>query len=324
MVSVVMVTYNHARYISEAIEGIVMQRARFPFELIIGEDHSTDDTLAIVKEYQLRRPDLIRVLTADKNVGMRENADRCFHACRGKYIAFCEGDDFWTDPLKLDVQIDMLERDPEMTACHTDYDRQTRRGIRANMHRREGASHVAVGKAYEQLLQEWTAMSATVVYRKDVLEDFEDSPFNNKSWPFGDYNRLLYASTRGRFGYLPTSTAVYRKIRGSALNGSAANGLKMVKAVAECRELFLRKIPVATDIENASMASARMMIYRAAFFSGDRAAFEEAYRQLSDQGYAPQGISHKIRSWALSARLPLAAYRTIKNLIDHYVSALPR
>ena len=117
LLSVIMITYNHEAYIAQAIEGVLMQETDFLIELIIGEDCSADRTREIVMEYQKRRPDLVRVFTSDVNVGMQRNGQRCFDAGRGKYIAICEGDDYWTDPRKLQKQVDFLEANAEYAMC---------------------------------------------------------------------------------------------------------------------------------------------------------------------------------------------------------------
>lgn len=121
IVSVKMITYNHEPYIAQAIEGVVRQETEFPFELIIGEDCSTDGTMAIVLEYQKKYPEIIRVVTSNKNVGAKKNGYRTTKACRGKYIAFCEGDDYWTDPLKLQKQVDFLEVNHDYGLVYTDF-----------------------------------------------------------------------------------------------------------------------------------------------------------------------------------------------------------
>ena len=121
LVSVKMITYNHAPYIAQAIEGVLQQKTNFPFELVIGEDCSTDGTREIVFEYQEKYPDIIRVITSDKNVGMKKNGYRTTKACRGKYVAFCEGDDYWHHPDKLQKQVDYLESHPECGMVFTDF-----------------------------------------------------------------------------------------------------------------------------------------------------------------------------------------------------------
>jgi len=120
--SVCLITYNHARFISQAIEGVLMQRANFEFELVIGEDCSTDGTRDIVLDYQRKHPQLIRVILASENGGKytgngRLNFIRTLRACRGEYVAFLEGDDYWTAPHKLQVQVDHLNANPTHSEC---------------------------------------------------------------------------------------------------------------------------------------------------------------------------------------------------------------
>ena len=111
LVSVVMVTYNHADYIRQAIESVMMQKTDFEFELIVGEDCSQDETREICFEYQRRFPGRIRVLWWHENVSkLGGNYNRCFCRCRGTYLAVLEGDDYWTDPFKLQKQVDLMRR----------------------------------------------------------------------------------------------------------------------------------------------------------------------------------------------------------------------
>ena len=123
LISVGMITFNHAPYIARAIEGVVKQSTGVSFELVIGEDCSTDGTRDLVIEYQKKYRDIIRVVTSETNVGMRNNAMRTIMACRGKYIAFCEGDDYWHRSDKLQKQIAYLETHSECGLVHSDYDR---------------------------------------------------------------------------------------------------------------------------------------------------------------------------------------------------------
>jgi glycosyltransferase involved in cell wall biosynthesis len=108
LVSVKTITYNHAPYIRRCIEGVLMQKTTFPFELVIGEDCSTDGTREIVLDYAKKYPEIIRVITSESNVGAKENSIRTNLACQGEYIAFCEGDDYWIDPLKLQKQYEAI------------------------------------------------------------------------------------------------------------------------------------------------------------------------------------------------------------------------
>ena len=122
VVSVWMITYNHEPYIRQAIEGVMMQKTDFAYELVIGEDCSTDKTREICFEYQKRYPDKIRVLWSEQNLYRNPhpagaNGRRTMAHCRGEFIAFCEGDDYWIDPLKLQKQVDIMRKYPNVGFC---------------------------------------------------------------------------------------------------------------------------------------------------------------------------------------------------------------
>ena len=118
-VSVCMVTYNHETFIAQAIESVLMQQTDFDFELIIGEDCSTDGTRQIVEEYQHRNPRRIRTLLRDKNLGASRNFEEVLSNSRGEYIALLEGDDYWTDPRKLQEQVRLMDANPHFSMCGT-------------------------------------------------------------------------------------------------------------------------------------------------------------------------------------------------------------
>ena len=119
-VSVAMITYNHERFIAQSIEGVLMQQTDFAVELVIGEDCSTDGTRAIVRRYGERHPERIRLLLPERNLGADANLAAVLKACRGQYVALLEGDDYWTDPTKLQKQVDFLEEHPDYVLCHHD------------------------------------------------------------------------------------------------------------------------------------------------------------------------------------------------------------
>lgn len=125
LVSISCITYNHAHYIKDALEGFLMQQTNFPFEVLIHDDCSTDGTDKIIREYAERYPDIIKPMyetvnqySQGKPIGsMIWNIPRA----KGKYIAICEGDDYWSDALKLQKQVDFLEANPSYGLCFTDF-----------------------------------------------------------------------------------------------------------------------------------------------------------------------------------------------------------
>src|SRR5690606_20841791 len=113
MLTICMATFNHEKLIDQALEGILMQKVDFDFEVIIKEDKSTDRTREIVLEYQKKHPDKIRLWLCKENLYSKRLKPKMYLFARGKYTATCEGDDYWTDPLKLQKQIGFLEKNSD-------------------------------------------------------------------------------------------------------------------------------------------------------------------------------------------------------------------
>lgn len=122
LVSICCITYNHEKYIRDAIESFLMQETNFPFEIIIHDDASTDKTADIIREYEKKYPELIKPIYQTENQyskGVKINLEFNFPRAKGKYIALCEGDDYWTDPNKLQIQVAFLEENPDYVITYT-------------------------------------------------------------------------------------------------------------------------------------------------------------------------------------------------------------
>lgn len=116
-VSVHIITYNHEEYIAQALDSVLMQKVDFDYEIVIGEDCSTDNTRQIVVDYQQKYPDKIRALLHETNIGGTQNDIAVHNACQGEYIAWLEGDDYWTSPHKLQKQVNYLDQHRECSMC---------------------------------------------------------------------------------------------------------------------------------------------------------------------------------------------------------------
>jgi len=112
-----MITYNHDKFIAQALDSVLMQKVNFPYEIIIGEDCSTDSTRNILINYKNKYPDKMNLLLQEKNIGSMRNFDQTLKTCRGKYVAILEGDDWWVSPDKLQMQVDFLENNPDFSIC---------------------------------------------------------------------------------------------------------------------------------------------------------------------------------------------------------------
>jgi len=117
LVSVAITAFNSERWLPRAVESAINQRTAFPVEIVIADDCSTDATLRVAHSYRERYPNVIRVLERSKNIGIQRNYYDTFEQCRGKYIAWLDADDFWTDPEKLAIQVQTLESDPSLNVC---------------------------------------------------------------------------------------------------------------------------------------------------------------------------------------------------------------
>lgn len=119
MVTIICITYNHEKFIRNALDSFLMQKTNFEFKVFIGEDHGSDHTADIIREYAKKYPDIIIPFIREKNIGAQRNLiDLCQHAT-SPYIAFCEGDDYWTDPLKLQKQVNFMEENKNIAVCGT-------------------------------------------------------------------------------------------------------------------------------------------------------------------------------------------------------------
>lgn len=207
LVSVCMTAYNQEPYIAAAIEGVLMQCTNFPVELVLGEDCSTDGTLAVCQRYAQRDPDRIRLLTGAENIGWRANYRRTIAACRGRYVAFCDGDDCWTDSGKLQMQVDRMENDSTVGMCYTRTEKYT--GNTGS------CTYLPAGEAaadFRSLLLNYTIGNCSTLARRDLLERYyeEVRPDLHPEWLTDDVPMWLWTAARSRIAFIDRVTARHR------------------------------------------------------------------------------------------------------------------
>lgn len=207
LVAIWMVTYNHEQYIKAAIDSVLMQRTNFDFHLFIGEDCSTDKTRQIINFYAIKHPEKITLYTYKHNIGATQNGQIIYKACfdsGAKYIAMLEGDDYWTDPYKLQKQVDFLEANPEFIMTFHDVKVLTKDGkIHDNFLTKlpvswETAEDLA---RYGQYIQTNTVLFRNVI--QNIPEIF-------RKYPFGDFVIELYIAEFGKIKYFEEAMSVYR------------------------------------------------------------------------------------------------------------------
>lgn len=203
-VSIFCMVYNHEQYIKQCIEKILMQKCLFDFEIVIGEDCSTDNSRALILELVNKYPGKFKLLFHNKNIGAQENQNLILKDCIGKYVALCEGDDYWIDPYKLQKQVDFLELNNEYTICH--------HRINLNINEKEELHKYHINKTTPttQTLEDIT--NYNFIYTCSVV--FRNIPLNLPDWskylPIGDYTMWLYLAKFGKIYYMPDIMAVYR------------------------------------------------------------------------------------------------------------------
>lgn len=207
MVSIRCITFNHESFIEQALDSFLMQRTTFPFEIVVHDDASSDKTANIIREYEKNYPNIIKPIYETENLYSKNVAQFrkiVDDACRGKYIAYCEGDDCWIDPNKLQMQVDWLETHPEYTMCCTDAVIESPDSI-LDWHRYEEDCDVPVkdmilgGGAFVQ--------SATLLYCKKLLTNYPDKC---QKCHVGDFPLQLWAALNGKVRYIRSKTAMYR------------------------------------------------------------------------------------------------------------------
>jgi glycosyltransferase involved in cell wall biosynthesis len=210
LVSVCITTYNHEDFVADAIEGILMQETNFPYEIIVAEDKSTDGTREVVRDYQQRYPEMIRLRLATENLyskNKRYPAVGAREAARGRYIAQCEGDDYWTDSVKLQKQKDFLRDYPDCKICYTaaeildNESGEILQGVRK-------PDDVRRFYSLEYVLRKNPFSLATAFYRREVCNEYPPWFYVGLN---GDYCLLVLCALKGEVGYIDEKCAVHRR-----------------------------------------------------------------------------------------------------------------
>ena len=279
-VSVAMISYNHERFVAQAIESVLMQDVDFPMEIVIGDDCSTDGTAAIIEQYRSRHPELIRVLKADRNLGMFGNFERVFFACRGQYIAMLEGDDYWTDRRKLGVQVAFMDENLECTACgHSVVFRDERSG---QVEEKTPETNTPLFSTFKDLLHSNILPTCSVMWRRGIVPAF---PKWMRQLAMCDWPCHLFHAQHGKVAYLPQVMATYRMHTGGMwrTRGLEANCRDMLKALEVMRGRFSAQHARDFDRNSLQWLAQLARFYRSAGLS--RRCLYYTFRYISTALY---------------------------------------
>ena len=204
VVSVLMMTRNHEKYLKEAVESVVCQVCNFPVEIIIGEDFSTDATRVVARQLVHKYPLQLRLITAKENVGITANFLRLVVRAKGKYVALLEGDDYWTDSKKLQLQLDLLESHPEYAWCAAGTDN------------RETVLPEMTYYTLDDILRRYPVHTSVVMFRRKDLKRYPRFP-DTVCW---DSMLFSYLTDKGQCGLVPKVMSYYRRHEGGLWNNA--------------------------------------------------------------------------------------------------------
>ena len=262
LLSVCIVAYNQEFFMKKVLDSILAQKVDFEYEIVIGEDCSTDGTRRICEEYVAAHPDKIRLLeNSDGNLGLNLNFLRTFKACRGKYIAYLESDDYWCCEDKLQRQVNILEREDDVVLVHTNYkvwdvkkdvyyERQIRFYGECIRERQSGIEAVKAMFA----LKTRGVKTSTCVYRRAVLEEIlkeDEFAYANKAFPTQDFQLFIDMSYRGRFAFIDEETTVIGLGDTISANSDIMKRYKFVKGYYNIGVYYIDKYSV--PIESAQI-----------------------------------------------------------------------
>ncbi|MDR3627554.1 MAG: glycosyltransferase [Ignavibacteriaceae bacterium] len=241
-VSALIITYNHEKYIAKTLDSVLMQKCDFDFEIVVGEDLSTDGTRNILLEYEKKFPDKIRLLFRNTNLGVINNLVSTYNECRGEYIAILDGDDYWTDEYKLKKQINFLNDNPQATVCFTnsvviDQNDNLIRKDRVPEERKRNLEQ-------SDIISGYSLPSNTVMFRKELLWEFPEEFYSVIN---GDIFLFSLLTNFGYAGYLNENTAAYR-IHDGGVWSQKSNEYQCRNYIKTCEAMLEYFSPIYDDI----------------------------------------------------------------------------
>jgi glycosyltransferase involved in cell wall biosynthesis len=212
--SVLVMTYNHGKFITQALESVLMQKVDFEYEILISEDCSTDNTREIVLNYKEKYPDKIRLLLSEKNLHSNEIVSRGIKAARGKYLATLDGDDYWTSPDKLQKQVNFLDNHSECSVCYHNVNVVYEDGKEPHPFHTSNPNHhisSSVPKAVsklEDIVPGNFLQAGSVMFRTGLFKEFPD--WYNSFFPITDWPIHIFNAEHGDLGYIDEILGAYR------------------------------------------------------------------------------------------------------------------
>ena len=212
-----MITYNHAKFIRKALNSILEQNTAHEYEVVIGEDCSTDKTKQICQEYKDKYPDKIRLLNRKKNLGVFKNFLDTLEQCDGDFVAFCEGDDFWPDPMKLEMQVNFMINNSNAGGCYTDamVVDEADNIISPNFFKEKPKSKLTLN----EIVPFGSSPANTILFKREAISDLPDW---FRRYPRHSGLNLLIAMI-GTYNYINSISGAYRVHSGGVWSSKPAS-----------------------------------------------------------------------------------------------------
>jgi glycosyltransferase involved in cell wall biosynthesis len=287
LVSISCITYNHEKYIRDAIESFLIQKTNFPIEILINDDASTDRTADIIREYEKKYPELIKPIYQIENQlskGVKPMTNFIFPRACGKYIAICEGDDYWTDPNKLLKQVNFLELHPDYGLVHTDCDELyngTGKIINSVNKKNNKNYQSCKNPFYGILTGKYVVKTLTVLVRKELIEKAISTKIFKKNYSRSDLPMWLEIANLSKFHYIPESTAVYRLRKGSITRQTSQ--YKQIESEEDSKKIrmeFAKRYNVPSEIFEQVEKMYNNVLLIKAYHTNNKELAEKSYKKL--------------------------------------------
>ena len=309
LVSIMCITFNHKDFIKKTLDGFLIQETSFPVEIIVHDDASTDGTAEIIKKYEDKYPHLIKPIYQTVNQYSR-NVDfvKEFISPRikGKYIAYCEGDDYWTDPLKLQKQVSFLEQNLDYGLVYTDIDRIDENGNIIDKNYLKNDRYRSCESFEDYLVHAPFRAPCTWLFRKILIKT------SNKNYVVGDFPTFLDIIAKSKIHRLDDTTANYRVLTNSASHfTNLKKSYAFMKGIFEIQMDYALKYNVSKEIIDKIQMKFAWISYNFAVAENDKEQIKVANKILIGH---PE-LSYKFKLTQLLSRAKLGRSLVRKRLI---------
>ncbi|WP_281512999.1 glycosyltransferase [Bacteroides acidifaciens] len=295
-VTICCLTYNHEKFVRQCLDGFITQITNFHFEILVHDDASTDKTQDIIREYATNYPEIIKPILQKENQYSKGNkailATFCYPQAKGEYIAICEGDDYWTDPYKLQKQVDFLQSHPQYAMSYTSsqiYDQ-----------RKEIIENYLIGHEFNDfndlLIINRIPTLTTCIRTSVIIEYVNDIKPEKQNWLMGDYPMWLWIAYHYKIKFFPEATAVYRAQTESASHSQDLQKQeRFALSVIDITTFYIKKFQIVPPKEYWEALNATYYHYYDIYIHQGNFKKSRYYATSIKLEYATERIQKKIR-----------------------------